>query len=88
MPMADMGRDFAGAMASSHAFLSLSVSISSGVVGLRVGAKGCLEDVLAVRCCYRSVQVREGWKRAPGADGGNGLRIYDARTLLGAMTAE
>lgn len=37
MPTAFMGNCFAGAMASSQAFLSLSVSISSGVGGLRAG---------------------------------------------------
>lgn len=36
MPMADMGRDFAGAMATSHAFFIFSVSISSSVGGLRL----------------------------------------------------
>lgn len=37
MPKAFIGSCLAGAMASSHAFLSLSLSISSGVGGLRAG---------------------------------------------------
>ena len=39
--IAFIGIDFAGAIASSHAFLSLSVSVSSVVGGLRTG---CFEE--------------------------------------------
>lgn len=46
MPKAFIGRDFAGAMAISQAFLSFSVSISSGLGGLRAAVVvDLLEDL-------------------------------------------
>lgn len=50
IPMAFMGSCFAGARASSQAFLSLRVSISSGEGGLRGVAALALEDLERESC--------------------------------------
>lgn len=55
IPMAFIGSCFAGARASSQAFLSLRVSISDAVGGLR-GVTAFLED-LEERDCCRAVEV-------------------------------
>ena len=46
--MAFMGSCFAGASATSHDFLSLSMSISSGVGALRGAGGGCLLEPFCV----------------------------------------
>jgi hypothetical protein len=72
VPMAFMGSCFMGAMATSHAFFILSVSISSEVGAFRVD---CLED------SARSFFVRDavypggsGIDEFLGLDGGGELR--------------
>ena len=54
--IAFMGKALAGAKASSQAFLSLSVSVSAVVGGLRVGVL----VVAGVRCECRWLQRNEG----------------------------
>ena len=61
--MAFMGSCFAGAMASSHAFFSFRVSISSGVGAFRTAV---LDDA-----CARSLRLREAVK-----PGGSGMEAF------------